>query len=357
MKLKGSGTIGKSSVYLLKALIAFSRDRGADTETILQAINFDAQLLKNKQTRVPLQVLNRLWNEIADALHDPFLGLHFGEAFSKQGEGHFLFAIMKNCETLQKALQSLIRFHGLMTDIVKPSLAVINGKAHLELVNPLGEAAITGHLSDAVLSLLATVLRTITNDEIVFENIYITHSAVENCDEYTRVLGVKPIFRAEMNSIVFSESELNRAFPLAHHEFGAQLHNFAEKLENELYRSKKYSDRVLILLKNNILKGRDCSLKTVAGIFNMSIRRLQTKLKEEGFTYQALLDETRKGIALHYMKNEEVLFCDIAFLLGFSEQSSFNHAFKKWTGLTPGEYRETIIGRSGNNLSRKAAEI
>ncbi len=345
-----------SSAYMLKALIVFSSERGVDTETILNANNFDVKLLDDEQARIPLAVFNQLWKEIAEVLHDPFLGLHFGEAFGKQGEGHFLFVIMKNCETLHKAIKSLLRFHSLMTDIVKPSLSIINGKAHIELENKFNNTAISRHLSDAVLSLLATVLRKITNDEIVFENIYISHSTVDDSDEYTKIFGKKPIFKSDKNCIVFDESELNRTFPLAHHEFGTQLQEFAEKLENQLYQSKKYNDKILIILEKNILKGEDCSIKTVANTYNMSIRHLQNKLKEEGFTYQILLDKARKGIALHYLQNGEVMFCDIAFLLGFSEQSSFNHAFKKWTGLTPREYKETIFGRTGAVISQKISK-
>jgi AraC-like DNA-binding protein len=61
-------------------------------------------------------------------------------------------------------------------------------------------------------------------------------------------------------------------------------------------------------------------------------------LKDEKTTYQKLLAAVRKEIALSYLKEKEATICDIAFLLGFSEQSAFNHAFKRWTGFTPREY-------------------
>ncbi len=344
---------GSSSAYMLKALIVFSSERGADTGSVLNAINFDTEIMVNEQARIPLSVFNQLWNEIAVVLDDPFLGLHFGEALGKQGEGHFLFVIMKNSETLHKALKSLIRFHNLMTDLVKPSLSIINGKAYMELEFILRDEKITRHLSDAVLSMLATVLRTLTNDEIVIENIYMDHSASDDSDEYARIFGKMPIFKSGKNSIVFDESELYRTFPLAHHEFGTQLKEYAEKLDNQLYLSEKYNDRTLNLLEKYIRSGKDCSLGAVADSFNMSIRQLQNKLKEEGFTYQLLLDKARKDIALHYLQNEDVMLCDIAFLLGFSEQSSFNHAFKKWTGQTPREYKNTITERNGTIFTKK----
>ncbi len=348
---------GSSSAYLLKALIVYSAEHGTDTAALLHSINFDAKLLEHEQARIHLSVFNQLWNEVSDVLRDPLLGLHFGEAFGRQGEGHFLFAIMKNRETLHSAIQSLIRFHGLMTDMVKPSLSVINGKARLELEYTFNNAAITRHLPDAVLSLLATVLRKITNDRIAFEKIYLSHPAADDPDEYTRIFGREPVFNSGSNCIVFDASELNRTFPLAHHEFGTQLQVYAEKLEDQLLKSEKFSDRIFVVLEKSILKGEDFSLKTVAGTFNMSIRHLQNKLKEEGFTYRTVLDKARTGIALHYLQDKEVMLCDIAFLLGFSEQSSFNHAFKKWTGSTPREYKEKISGNSGATPSKKYGVI
>ncbi|MBC2713844.1 MAG: helix-turn-helix domain-containing protein [Desulfobacteraceae bacterium] len=48
----------------------------------------------------------------------------------------------------------------------------------------------------------------------------------------------------------------------------------------------------------------------------------------------------RKETALAYLKDPEISICDIALLLGFSEQSAFNHAFKRWTGTTPGKYKK-----------------
>jgi AraC-like DNA-binding protein len=334
---------GSLSIYLLKALILFSSERGVNTGAILRAINFDENLLSDEQSRVPLTVLNELWNNIEEATKDPFLGLHFGEAFGKHGGGHFLLTIMKNSENLHKAIQSLIRFHGLMTDIVKLSLTINNGKACLKLENQFQDAVIARHLSDTVMSLLVTNLKKITNHEIVFEKVYFTHSSTDNSEEYTRIFGKKSFFTSDKNCIVFDASELTRTFPLAQHEFGSHLRGYAEKMENQLFKAKKLNERISVLLEKKIMDGEDFSLKSVSDAFNMSMRHLQNKLKDEEVTFQVLLDRARKEIALHYLQNEEVMLCDIAFLLGFSEQSSFNHAFKKWTGLTPGAYKKIYI--------------
>ncbi|RJP95202.1 MAG: AraC family transcriptional regulator [Desulfobacteraceae bacterium] len=70
------------------------------------------------------------------------------------------------------------------------------------------------------------------------------------------------------------------------------------------------------------------------------------KLRKEETTFTHLFDQIRKTTALTYLKDPEVSICDIALLLGFSEQSAFNHAFKRWTGTTPGKYKKDGLASS-----------
>lgn len=68
-------------------------------------------------------------------------------------------------------------------------------------------------------------------------------------------------------------------------------------------------------------------------------RTLQRHLKEWDVTYGALLDQERDVTARSYLGDRSLGIAEVAFLIGYSEQSSFNHAFKRWTGRTPTEYR------------------
>ncbi len=338
--VKSSGRLS-TSAYLLKALLQYSSQRGVDADAVVKALEYDVNLLRNDQTRVPMAVVNQFWKKISELLDDPCLGLHFGENLGIRGDGHFLFAIMKNCGSLCTALQSLIRYHNLMTDIITPALSVSGGKAFLELESKSGNASISAHIFDASLSLLATVLRKITDNKIVFEKICLSRRSAEAFDDYKKIFGIKPALHSDKDCIVFDESELGRTLSFAHHEFGSHLKKYAEKLEKDYYGTKSINDRVLTMLEHHILSGEDTSLKAIAIGLNMSVRLLQNRLKEEGTTYRGLFDKARKDIALNYLKNDDVLLCDIAFLLGFSEQSSFTHAFKKWTGVSPRDFTRT----------------
>ncbi len=61
---------------------------------------------------------------------------------------------------------------------------------------------------------------------------------------------------------------------------------------------------------------------------------------EAGTSYQAILDEMQRELSIYYLKEEQIAVYEVAFLLGFSEASAFNRAFKRWTGQTPSEFRQ-----------------
>jgi AraC-like DNA-binding protein len=87
------------------------------------------------------------------------------------------------------------------------------------------------------------------------------------------------------------------------------------------------------------------TISEVARQLGMSSRTLSRKLREEGSTYAEILDELRSALAKRYLRDRELPVSEIAWLLGYQEVSSFTHAFKRLTGITPRDYRLSIAAR------------
>ena len=87
------------------------------------------------------------------------------------------------------------------------------------------------------------------------------------------------------------------------------------------------------------LRGGDTGLDHVAKKLGMSGRTLQRRLEALGVAYSDLVDEIRYAISTSYLADRELALCEVAYLLGFADPSSFTRAFKRWTGQTPTEYR------------------
>ena len=98
-------------------------------------------------------------------------------------------------------------------------------------------------------------------------------------------------------------------------------------------------DRVQSIITNEF-RGGDPSLDRIADQLGLTPRTLQRKLHELGTSHNELLDHMRRQLAMRYLREPEMAICEVAYLLGFSESSSFHRAFKRWTGVTPKEYRE-----------------
>ncbi|HET8735254.1 MAG TPA: AraC family transcriptional regulator [Pricia sp.] len=96
-------------------------------------------------------------------------------------------------------------------------------------------------------------------------------------------------------------------------------------------------DRVRAYIMNNSYL-KILSIDHVAANFNLSSRNLQRKLKEEGSSFKEIVDEVRKELAMHYLKDKNNQIKDVAYSLGYNESSAFVRAFKRWTGTTPSLY-------------------
>ena len=87
------------------------------------------------------------------------------------------------------------------------------------------------------------------------------------------------------------------------------------------------------------------TIEALAERLNMSERTLRRKLDLEGTSYSQILMRVRHALALDYLTATRLKIVDIASALSFSDVGSFRHAFKKWTGLSPNEYREKVVRR------------
>lgn len=149
------------------------------------------------------------------------------------------------------------------------------------------------------------------------------------------------------------------ALPMqADHRFALEISHSAWQRNNpyqkaELFRHalreferehQKFSDYLALyeelksILQQCLLQ-RHVSQEDVAESLGISVRNLQRRLKALGTNYQSLLDEARKALALRLLQDEATPLYEVSFMVGYNEPSAFYKAFKRWAGMTPGDYR------------------
>jgi len=157
------------------------------------------------------------------------------------------------------------------------------------------------------------------------------HSAI-----YRRYFNCPMEFSSARTEIVLDRTLTTRILPLANRVMAIQA-------ENSLFESLPVNGVALlpIRLKKLLLKsyGAFPSLERAASTFGMSGRTLRRKLSDEGCSYQSILNDVRRQLSMELLNNQRDSVTEIAFLLGFSDASAFTKAFKKWTGMSPSQFR------------------
>jgi AraC-like DNA-binding protein len=155
--------------------------------------------------------------------------------------------------------------------------------------------------------------------------------------EYVRVFGTLPRFDAGRNAARFDAALLAHPVPNA----DTSLYPLLRRHADELLRQRLepgIAAQVRTVLARALPQGGG-RLAAVAEALGMTARTLQRKLADAGTSYQEVLDALRFALAQQYLERPELSLVDIAFLLGYGEQSAFTHAFRDWAGSTPGAWR------------------
>jgi AraC-like DNA-binding protein len=147
-------------------------------------------------------------------------------------------------------------------------------------------------------------------------------------------------FDAPESVMRIAHDDLDARLPTANPEVAAATEHM---LEAQLARLDRHD--VVARLKTSILDALPSGSPTeeeIARALAMSQRTLQRRLADAGTSFGGVLDATRRDLAFHHLANPARQVSEIAYLLGFAEAASFNRAFRRWTGLTPSEYRVAL---------------
>jgi AraC-like DNA-binding protein len=153
---------------------------------------------------------------------------------------------------------------------------------------------------------------------------------------YQSAFGVPVEFDAETNSLRFDATTAETVLPTDNPEVSLLMDELAERYMAEL-QPQPVATRVRRVLRELLPTG-EVGQETVAARLNCSLSTLQRQLQAEGLNYRNVLDATRRSLADAYLKEARFTQAEIAYLLGFSDQSNFSRAYRRWTGQSPSEY-------------------
>ncbi|MFC5408756.1 AraC family transcriptional regulator [Larkinella bovis] len=332
MTTKNTLSVGSFNLILFAA-----QQKGADLAALCRAVGIDPAQLQHPDERIPIRAVQALWREVIRATGDPNLPLRIGEMINPSAVGVLVY-VMMHCPTLGKALEKLYQYQDIVCDAAQTK-GRREGNRYLLTLHLTSEDIIyPEYVLNSELVMYLSTMRALTGQQITPEAVYLAYPRPLDSSEHERVFApVRPVFDANETVMVLDAAWLEAPILNANPALFPLFEQHAAELLRKLHEQALVGRVKKEIIR--LLKGEEPTLATVADRLAMGVRTLQLHLKDEGVTYQQLLDEVRQELAIRHLREPYFSTTDIAYLLGFSEPSVFYRTFKKWTGSTPGAYR------------------
>ena len=311
-----------------------------DTQAIYQKCGVTAAHIQDTRSRLKHNNTDIFWDVVEDISQDEYVGLHVAENLPPY-KGHVLEYLFLSSHTFGDGLNRALNYQRLLTDIAACYLEVANDNASFVLDTKLGNK-LNHHFAECISLGIIRFFRSVTNNEFTPTCIDFMFDEPLDVSEYNRIFNCKIRFSQDQTIIHFSSDVLNcksmHAEPelLRLHEQVAEQH--VAKLEQE---DMVFDVRRVI---GELLDNQEVSLELVAQKLDMPPRHLRTRLSLASTNFNQILADYRSLLAKRLLVRTNESIDEIVYLTGFSEPSTFYRAFKRWTGLTPVEYRKAKKG-------------
>lgn len=327
------------SAGLARALLELAVSKGASQTALIERSRLDPRKLQDQDNRIPLAKYLALMRASQELCNDAALALHFGESLGIE-ELSIVGLIGQACETLADAFVQLNRYSRLVPDIDGAATGdryVLRREGdQFWLIDTRKNPNDSPELTESSFARMVCGSRRDAAEQFV-NAIQVTHAAPAYASEYERIFRVPVVFESDRNALLVDEALLTLKSPLGSRYVFGILGDRADALLKSLQGSKSARGRVQTLLMPMLHTG-DPSMDTIASKMGLNRQTLFIRLKEEGATFEKVLDELRHKLALEYLNGKKVSVNETAYLVGFSEPAAFSRAFKRWTGLSPTKY-------------------
>lgn len=274
---------------------------------------------------------------------DPFLGLHVGEDIRPVHYGVLGYVLM-SCETVQQVMALHQRWHQLVATGQRVVYEVLVDRVDLRIELDFALDRVPRSAVDCHIAHIVTFARWLVGRHADPVEVRLPHAEPAASGEYRRLFRCPVRFASGEIAVSFARDYLNLRLPQGDPELRHQMEARAGRKAAELGLGE---DELVDSLKayiSEMLADHVPAIDEAAHHLGSSARTLQRQLSERATTFSGLVGNVRRDTALQYIANHELTLVDIDFLLGFSEQSAFHRAFKRWTGQTPQAFRDRLPG-------------
>jgi len=290
--------------------------------------------------RLPSDLADKAFRLALEQIPDPAFALRAAQCWHPSHLGVLGYAWLSS-GSLRTALQRMQRYLRLLGQRASCRCEETAEGLRFSLDSGRGDTPVGHVVADFALSIVLSLCRTNLDPSLRAVAAGLRRPPPADRQPYEDYFGCPVIFGAAADYFVLSRRDVDQPLPTSNRELAATFDAILATQLAEL-RDGDLEARCRAYLLQALTSGEP-SEAGLASALAMSRRTLQRKLAEGGLTYRGLLERTRYDLALRYLEDPRKTVTDITFLLGFSEQSAFTRAFKRWHGKAPTAYRERLV--------------
>jgi AraC-like DNA-binding protein len=327
-----------ASTQVARAILLRAAAYGQDASALAARFGLSPRDLADPDARLPALVAVAMWEEVPRIVDDRWFGLRLGELASAAGALPIVGYVVQTSPTLGDGLAHALRYQRLVQTLNRVDLHVSGSDARLVVHVRSRYIERLRHAVDFALAFFVTFSSRLTGVPLAVRRAAFAYAAPPDLKEHRRLFGQGLRFDAARTEMDFDRSLLDRPVLSADVELRGVIERHADALLARLPAGDTLSERTRSALAEGLRAGRT-EVRAMARQLRMSARTLQRRLRAEGTSYVALLDDVRRELALRYVDDRSLSLSEVAFLLGFADQTTFHRAFVRWTGTAPGAFR------------------
>lgn len=321
-------------------LVAVAAECGLDRASLLAEIGVQPDALADRDSRLPLATVLRVWEVLHGRFPDRALALDWIRSWKPTDLGVIGYVVAQ-VSTVGEAMEAVARYGQLIDESQSSRLRREGPTSRLEY--GLAPAVLaTEHAAETIMASLVHFLRGIVGQSFVPIAVRLPHRASARTPVLERYFGCRVLHEAGEVSTEFPTDLLDRPVPGADPALAAYLKAQADTLAQRLAAPNVVSQECARRIAERLGMGEP-SQTVIARQMGMSERTLQRRLSAEGTSFNELLEGSRRTMAMSYLADRKLAAYEVSFLLGYAEPATFFRAFKRWTGKTPQQYRASEL--------------
>jgi AraC-like DNA-binding protein len=308
---------------------------------LLKSSDLTTHQIKNSHFRIPCNNQIRFLNLVADELPDPFLGIRLAEGIDLREMG-LLYYVIASSETLGDALTRLARYSGINNEALR---ITCRGQKDVTVrFEYVGVARLSDRQQiEFFVVTLVRICSQLTGRSLSPTGVKLAHRRTKLPAGISKVFKCNVAFGSNVDEVVYPG--LAKSIPTVNADpyLNSLLVRYCEEaLSNRRVRSGAWRLRVENAIVPLLPHGQ-ATKKEIAARLGVSGRTLTRLLASEGCTFSEIIDALRLDLAKTYLQEQNLPMSEVAWLLGYKENSAFDHACKRWTGKTPKQLRSTEV--------------